>query len=127
MRMVSKLADSAWISRRKSCAANRPSPSAFGGVLDVAAMRVPVATSSPSSRVITIVSPGSSSSNSSMQSRSAPRSSSTVFCVAERADEGGVLDERAEVLPARGHRVPERREQVGLADAEAAVEVDARA
>lgn len=56
-----------------------PSPRAFGGVLDVAASRVPEATSSPSSRVMTMVSPGSSSSNSSMQIRSAPRKSSTVF------------------------------------------------
>ncbi len=45
--------------------------------------------------------------------------------VPDRADERGVLDERAEVLAA-GREVPERREQVGLADAEAAVEVDAR-
>ena len=73
MRTVSKRSESAWISRRKSLAAKRPSPSAFGGVLEVAAMRVPVATSSPSIRVIIIVSPGSSSSNSSMQMRADPR------------------------------------------------------
>ena len=46
--------------------------------------------------------------------------------VAEGAHERGVLDERAEVLPAHRHRVIDRRQQVGLADAEAAVEVDAR-
>ncbi len=72
MRMVSNRSDSAWISRRKSCAANRPSPSALGGVFEVAAMRVPSSASSPSSRVIIIVSPGSSSSNSSMQTSAAP-------------------------------------------------------
>ena len=45
--------------------------------------------------------------------------------VAERADERRVLDEGAEVLrPVRD--VPERGEEVGLADAEPAVEVDAR-
>ena len=44
--------------------------------------------------------------------------------VAERADEGRVLDEGAEVL-APGREVPERREQMGLADAEPAVEVEA--
>ena len=44
--------------------------------------------------------------------------------VAERADERRVLDEGAEVLrPVRD--MPERGEQVGLADAESAVEVDA--
>jgi hypothetical protein len=44
--------------------------------------------------------------------------------VPERPDEGGVLDEGAEVLAA-GRRVPEGREEVGLADAETAVEVEA--
>ena len=78
-----------------------------------------------SRRVMTIVSPGSSSSNSSMQSRSEPAEQVDGVLVAERADERGVLDERAEVLPAGGHRVVDRRQQVGLADAEAAVEVDA--
>ena len=78
MRMVSKWPESAWISRRKSLAANRPSPSAFGGVFEVAAIRVPEATSSPSIRVIIIVSPGSSSSNSSMQIRVDPRSRLTA-------------------------------------------------
>src|SRR5690606_10414138 len=46
--------------------------------------------------------------------------------IAERTHERGVLDERAEVLPACGHRVVNRREKVRLADAESAVEVDAR-
>ncbi len=45
--------------------------------------------------------------------------------VAEGADERGVLDERAEVLPSGRHRVVHRGEQVRLADAEAAVEVHA--
>src|SRR5690606_29968062 len=45
--------------------------------------------------------------------------------VAEGADQCRELDEGAEVLAARG-RVPGRGEEVGLADAEAAVEVDAR-
>ena len=66
------------LAQEVDCAANRPSPRAFGGVFEVAASRVPPPTSSPSSRVIIIVSPGSSSSNSSMQMRSAPRSSLTV-------------------------------------------------
>jgi hypothetical protein len=55
------------------------SPRAFGGVFDVAATRVPVATRSVSSRVIIMVSPGSSSSNSSMQSKAEPVSASTAF------------------------------------------------
>ncbi len=45
--------------------------------------------------------------------------------IAEGADQGRVLDERAEVLGA-GRFVPERGEEVRLADAETAVEVDAR-
>ena len=122
---MSKRPESAWISRRKSTAANRPSPSAFGGVFEVAAMRVPPSASSPSSRVMIIVSPGSSSSNSSIATRLAPLSSRTVCGVAERADERRVLDEGAEVLAA-GRERPERGEQVGLADAESAVEVEAR-
>ncbi len=44
--------------------------------------------------------------------------------VAESPDERRVLDEGAEVLRSR-HGVPERREEVRLADAEPAVEVDA--
>ena len=125
MRDVSKLGRPARGSRAGSpAAANRPSPRAFGGVFDVAAIRVPPATSSPSSRVIIIVSPGSSSSNSSMQMQTRAAEQLDRVRVAERADERRVLDERAEVLPARRER-PERGEQVGLADAEAAVEVDA--
>jgi len=78
MRIVSNRSDIAWISRRKSCAANRPSPSAPGGVFEVAAKRVPDSDSSLMSRVMTMVSPGSSSSNSSMQTSAVPRSRSTV-------------------------------------------------
>ena len=37
---MSKRSAIAWISRRKSAAANRPSPSAFGGVFEVAAVGV---------------------------------------------------------------------------------------
>jgi hypothetical protein len=59
--------DSAWISRRKSCTAKRPSPSWSGSVFDVAATDTPRATSSDNSREISVVLPGSSSSNSSMQ------------------------------------------------------------
>jgi hypothetical protein len=50
----------------------------LGGVFEVAARRVPDGTSSARSLVMTMVSPGSSSSNSSMHRRSAPRNSSTV-------------------------------------------------
>ena len=78
MRRISNFAASASISRRKSCAANRPSPSAFGGVLDVAAIREPDATSSDSKRDINRVSPGSSSSNSSIATRDAPLSNCTA-------------------------------------------------
>ena len=52
MRNVSKLSAMAWISRRKSSAAKRPSPSAFGGVFDVAATRDPWLTSSDSSTLV---------------------------------------------------------------------------
>lgn len=44
--------------------------------------------------------------------------------VAEGADEGRVLDKRAEVFPPRV-RVPDGGEQVRLADSESAIEVDA--
>src|SRR5690606_25731896 len=44
--------------------------------------------------------------------------------VAECSDQRGVFDERAEVLPTRGHCVVDRREQVGFADTEAAVQID---
>jgi hypothetical protein len=54
------------ISRRKSLAANRPSPSCSGSVLEVAATDTPRSTSDESSREISVVLPGSSSSNSSM-------------------------------------------------------------
>ncbi|SKZ89490.1 Uncharacterised protein [Mycobacteroides abscessus subsp. abscessus] len=66
--MVSKTDASLRISRRKSCAAKRPSPSCPGSVFDVAAIDTPCAVSSASSREISMVSPGSSSSNSSMHS-----------------------------------------------------------
>ena len=69
---------SPWISRRKSAAAKRPSPSAFGGVFEVAAMRDPPAVSSPRNRDMSIVSPGSSSSNSSIATMLAPFSSRTA-------------------------------------------------
>ena len=88
-------------------------------------MRVPPLTSSPSRRVMIMVSPGSSSSNSSMATRLAPFRSRTVGGVAEGADERRVLDERSEVLAPVGER-PECREQVGLADTESAVEVQPR-
>ncbi len=64
-RSVENRAAREWISRRKSSAANRPSPSLPGSVFDVAARFTPCSASWPSSRVISIVSPGSSSSNSS--------------------------------------------------------------
>ena len=66
MRTVVKIGASVWISRRKSCAANRPSPSCSGSVLDVAAIDTPRSTRADSSREISVVLPGSSSSNSSM-------------------------------------------------------------
>ena len=125
MRIVWKFADIAWISRRKSWAAKRPSPSAFGGVLDVAARRVPPADELAQQpghhhRVARVVE---------LELVDAEQVGAAEeldgVLVAERADERGVLDERAEVLPARRHRVVDRREQVRLADAEAAVEVDA--
>jgi hypothetical protein len=52
---------------QKSCAANRPSPSCSGSVFDVAAIRHPARDQLDSSREISVVLPGSSSSNSSMQ------------------------------------------------------------
>ena len=61
-----KMAASVLISRKKSCAAKRPSPSCSGSVLDVAATDTPRSTSWESSREISVVFPGSSSSNSSM-------------------------------------------------------------
>ena len=54
------------------------------------------------------------------------RSASTVFGEAQGTHEVRVLDERAECLGA-GRVVPQRREQVRLADAESAVQVDALA
>ena len=66
MRTVVKIAASVLISRRKSCAANLPSPSCSGSVFDVAAIDTPRSTNCDSSREISVVLPGSSSSNSSM-------------------------------------------------------------
>lgn len=63
---VVKIADSVLISRMKSCAANRPSPSCSGRVFDVAAIDTPRSTSCDSIRDTSVVLPGSSSSNSSM-------------------------------------------------------------
>ncbi|CFR89006.1 Uncharacterised protein [Mycobacterium tuberculosis] len=54
------------ISRRKSWAAKRPSPSCSGSVLEVAATETPRSTRAESSREISVVLPGSSSSNSSI-------------------------------------------------------------
>ena len=61
-----------------------------------------------------------------MQTSRWPLSASTVGLEAQRADEVGELDERAERLGPPPAVVPQGRQQVGLADAEAAVEVDAR-
>jgi hypothetical protein len=57
------------ISRRKSSAANLPSPSLSGSVFELAASDTPCSTSRLSSDDMSTVSPGSSSSNSSMQTR----------------------------------------------------------
>jgi len=66
MRTVVKILASVVISRRKSWAAKRPSPSCSGSVLEVAATDIPRSTSDVSIREISVVLPGSSSSNSSM-------------------------------------------------------------
>ena len=121
--MVWNWADSASISRRKSCAAKRPSPSALGGVLEVAAIRVPDGDQfgqqprhQPGvARVVELELVDA-------QQRGAGEQLHRG-AVAERADQRGVFDERAEVLPSRRH-VPQRGKQVGLADAEATVQVD---
>ena len=68
----------AWISRRKSTAANRPSPSLSGSVFDVAAIRTPASVSLAISWVTNMVSPGSSSSNSSIASNRCSDSRRTV-------------------------------------------------
>ncbi len=96
-----------------------------GGVLEVAAMRVPLSAKLAEHpghhhRVARVV-------ELELVDRDEGRAGEQLhgLLVAEGADEGGVLDERSVVLAPRGE-LPERGEQVGLADAEAAVEVEAR-
>ena len=125
MRMVVNWADIASISRMKSWAANRPSPSAFGGVFDVAATRdagcdelgEKASHQAGVARVIQLELVDAD--------ELGTREQGEGLLIAERADQRRVLDEGAEVLALRGE-LPEGGEQVGLADAEAAVEIDAR-
>ena len=121
---TSNRADSAWISRRKSSAANRPSPRAPGQGVGRRRQGHPG-----------VGQPG-------QQRRHQHRVAGVVelelvdadqpvaperldgLGEAQRADQVGEADEGAERLGPLGG-VPEGGQQVGLADAEAAVEVDA--
>lgn len=94
------------------------------GVFDVAAKRVPVSVSSLMSRVITIVSPGSSSLELVDAHQCGAAEQVDRPLEPQGAHERGVLDEGAERLPPGG-RVVGGCEQVGLADTEPAVQVHA--
>ena len=98
-------------------------PQRSGSVFDVAAIRTPRPTSRLSRVETSTVSPGSSSSNSSMHSSRVAPSRSTASANPMRADQMGELDEGREQLRCRS-RVPDRCEQVRLADAVATVEVE---
>ena len=85
--------------------------------------RTPASRSRVSSVETSTVSPGSSSSNSSTQTSGVRRQRLDRVVEAERPDQVGQLDEGGEQLGA-GRGVPQRGQQVRLADAVAAVEVD---
>ena len=116
------------ISRRKSWAAKRPSPSWPGSVFDVATMDTPRAESSERRRdtsigVARIVELELVDAERTLWSASA----STALFEAESADDVcQLVDEGSESLRRR-NAVEDRRQQVSLTDTEPAVEVQAGA
>ena len=124
MRTTSNRAANAWISRRKSSAANRPSPSGQAACStsrrpgrrrrragSTGSRRAPCRRGRPArTRRCTAV--------------GTPTAASTASAKPERTDEMGELDERREQL-GLGASCQSRREQVGLADAVSTVEVEA--
>ena len=114
MRRISNFAANPWISRRKSSAANRPSPSLSGKVLDVAASRTPCSASRVSSVDIKTVSPGSSEFEPSSIHTSAYGLSAPTVCSNPRSDEVRVLHECAVGAKPNGlRREPEQKRASG--------------
>ena len=127
IRTVVKRAARPWISRRKSAAAKRPSPSRSGSVLEVAASGTPASASFAEQRADQHRVPGVVEFEL-VDADQAAGGPGHRPGEAERAHQVRVLDEGAvgllRAVPGPG-RVPQRGEQVGLADAIPAVEIDA--